>query len=647
MLNAPLPLIIGTIGHVDHGKTSLVRSLTSFETDRHPEEKARGLSIDFAVAPYFFKESQVIGILDVPGHLDFIRNMTAGASSIDIALLIVASDDGVMPQTREHIQILSHLGVKAIIPVITKIDTSDETLISIVSEEVANLVSRLSIKVLPTCYVSNVTGQGIEVLKSTILEAIQIVDELNFQAPTSMNKAFRMYVRTAFSFKGVGTVLTGIPTSGVISTGDRVTLLPHNSLDSSIRAIHNYREETSSTQAFVSSAINIRKLEVDEVERGMVLVTPEIFLSTKEIYTSFYNSSSREVLRGRDYQVHIGTLSVTARVSPIGSKSILPEQEGMLRIRFHRAIQTSAGDRFLLRDKFTCGGGRVLSIFGRAVRKKFQGAKLQQLLVAKELLEEKGREDLCELVASGESFLSSSKLSAIVQNHILESQNEENLKVNSLVVFKDIFKLSGNLWFNLYQKASFEDKLERILIYYHSTNPFQVGMHISNLDRVFSVEGLTISDLTSLLSKSEKIRFSGHYVQLTSFKPPFSLKEMQYIDKIQGILGSQPGISKGNLLEELRVVEKDVSSILSYLEKGKIIFNFSNFYFLSDFVYALRRKTQTLLLEKVDGFTIAEFRDYAGVSRNQSVPILEYLDREGITKRVGDKRVKAGNRSNI
>lgn len=631
----PLPIIIGTAGHVDHGKTSLVRALTNFETDRHPEEKERGMSIDFAVAPYFIDSDRVVGIVDVPGHIDFIRNMTAGASSIDLALLVVAADDGVMPQTREHIQILSHLGVKLVLPVITKIDLSDPTLTELLNEELLTLLEESKLKVLESTYVSNQTGEGIDVLKERMLSAVEML----LKSPEKEDRAFRMYIRTAFNFKGSGTVVTGIPCSGAINSGSKVEILTSRVESTSIRSIQNYRAETNHTEAHISSAINLRNIELGDIERGLVLAEPEVFISTKEIYAWVKNSSNKRIVRARDYQVHIGTLSVTGKAYPIGALHLEPNTEGALRIKFQREIQTSAGDRLLLRDGGTVGGGVVISIFGKGVRKRYRESKLAEFKDAIKSLNEEGRFDLCELYACGEYFLSDLKLSAILQRKAVEEADGAGRRVGDLKVGVDILKIAKNLWFNLHQKEHFEERLISLLNYYHKINPYQPGMLISNLNRLFKIEGVEAKDLSKVLEAQNKIKVSGNYILLSSFKPPFTQKELAYIDKIKALIKEQAGISKVNLLTGINLSEKDSLSLFNFLEKEKTIFNFSNFYFDSDFVKDLRSKAELLLVEKKDGFTMAEFRELTGVSRNQAVPVLDYLDREGVTKRVGDKRV--------
>lgn len=630
----PLPIIIGTAGHVDHGKTSLVRALTNFETDRHPEEKERGMSIDFAVAPYFIDSERVVGIVDVPGHIDFIRNMTAGASSIDLALLVVAADDGVMPQTREHIQILSYLGVKLVLPVITKIDLSDSTLTELLNEELLTLLEESKLRVLESTYVSNQTGEGVEVLKEKMLAAIEML----LKSTQKDDRAFRMYIRTAFNFKGSGTVVTGIPSSGAINSDSKVEIIASRVDSTSIRSIQNYRSETNHTEAHISSAINLRNIELGDIERGLVLAEPEVFISTKEIYAWVKNSSNKKIVRARDYQVHIGTLSVTGKVYPVGVNHIEPNTHGAIRIKFHKEIQTSAGDRLLLREVGTVGGGVVLSIFGKGVRKKYRESKVESFKNALKVLEVR-RYDLCELYASGEYFLSDLKLSSVLQKKVMEEADGVGRRVGSLKVGEDVVRIAKNLWFNLHQKEHFEERLASLLTYYHKLNPYQPGMLVSNLNRLFRIEGVEAKDLSKVLEGQNAIKVSGNYILLASFKPPFTQKELAYIDKIKLLIKDQAGISKVNLLSEIKLSDKDSVSLFNFLEKEKTIYNFSNFYFDSDFVDDLKEKAEHLLLEKKEGFTMAEFRELTGVSRNQAVPVLDYLDREGITKRVGDKRV--------
>ena len=270
------PVVIGTAGHIDHGKSTLVRALTGVDPDRLKEEKERGMTIDLGFAPMSLSDGRTVGLVDVPGHEKFIRNMVAGATGIDLVALVVAADDGVMPQTREHLAILEMVGVKRGLIVLTKVDMVEAELVEMAAEDVLEFVEGTFLEGAEVHHVSAITGEGMDKLKAT-LEKMALSAE-----PRPSEGIFRMPVQRVFTLKGFGTVTTGIPLSGEIKIGEMVEILPGGKL-AKVRGIHAYGKESKSARAGHSSALNLTDVDHQSVVRGAVIATPGYFRPVKMI----------------------------------------------------------------------------------------------------------------------------------------------------------------------------------------------------------------------------------------------------------------------------------------------------------------------------------------------------------------------------
>jgi selenocysteine-specific elongation factor len=623
-----LPLIIGTAGHVDHGKTSLVKALTSFETDQHPEEKARGMSIDFAVAPFILSDGRVCGLLDVPGHEDFIRNMVSGASSIDLMLLVIAADDGIMPQTREHLRIAYHLGASRIIPVITKVDLTDQDQAQTVALEALSLISSYSIETEEPHFVSNTKGEGIDELRKNIEKVIS-----SFSVPDEPEQvAFRMFIRTCFSSKGHGSIVTGVPSNGIIKIGEKVEIYPppsHGESRGIVRNIQNYRSERENTRSHISSALNIRGIEDEAFERGSVLVSPDVFTPTKEIFAWIKNTSERPIARKRQYQLHIGTFKTSVVAYPLKSQTIEAGEEGFLRFSFEKPGVVLAGDRFLIREEGTIGGGVVLSSYGKLLKREYRPLQIAAFNKAFKTYSDTRDKVRTELLSHFRHFLTESHLSQITQS---ASRDYASL----LDLQNDILKVGSNVYFNLHHKELFLKRLTRILSSYHSKNLLSTGMPLTQLAKLFGLKELQeenfslIPDSTFTISKGA-IALASHQIALSG-------KELQSLKKIESLLAKEPVIAKGNLLNELGCTQKEYQKLIKILQATDQVKSIDTYIFSLPYIEEIR--TQVLTNPAFsNGFTLADFRKHTNLSRNYAVLLLEMFDGEGFTKRSGDLRI--------
>ncbi len=623
-----IPLIIGTAGHVDHGKTSLVRALTQFETDQHPEEKARGMSIDFAVAPFTLSDGRVCGLLDVPGHEDFIKNMVSGASSVDIILLVVAADDGIMPQTIEHLRIAYHLGASIVIPVITKVDLADSEQTHTLALEVLSLISSYNMQSEEPVFVSNTKNTGIQELHSLIEKTIS-----GFSIPReSEHTAFRMFVRTCFNSKGHGSIVTGVPSHGSIQKGAQFEVYPPPAKGDSIgtlRYIQNYRSEKESTRSHISSALNIRKIENDAFIRGSTLFTPGMFSPTREILVWFKNTSSRPLVRKRLYQLHLGTFKTTVSAYPMESSSIEEGEEAYVQFRLQTPTTAVAGDRFIIREGDTIGGGIVLTSYGRLLKREFRS---QQIAACKKAYKEyTSSKNIArtELRAHTRHFLTQQQLFQIClscsKEHIASLLNEE-----------DILPISSGTYFNLHFKELFLIRLEKILAHYHSKNPVSPGMPLSQLAKTLGISEITEPVLEKILSSAFK--YSNGTIKLATFSVDLSKKEQGLLEKIEALLAKEPAIAKGTLLKDLSVEEKEIQKLLKILQSTKQIKVIRTHVFSIPFIEDIKSRL-TSNAAFATGFTLSDFRDFFSISRNLAVVILEMFDSEGFTRRSGDERI--------
>lgn len=374
-----VPVMVGTAGHVDHGKTALVKLLTGCDTDTLPEEKKRGLSIDLGFAPFLLQGARMVGIIDVPGHEDFIRNMVAGASSIDVLILIVAADDGIMPQTIEHLKIVSLLRTPQVMAVITKIDLVSVDRQEEIKEKVQYFLAEHGFPDAPVILESNKTGDGIATVRKTINQLVESVKR------PIQERAFRMDVERVFSVQGHGTVVTGIPSSGRCAIGDALELFP-GPKRTACRAIQKYNRISEETQAHVCSAINVSNIKVTDVERGMTLAAPGVYRQASWALLSVRNvHDSIAMKRNQQLRFCSGTSTRVVSGLLIGSSSLGPGEQGFMHIRILDPMVLAAGDKFILRSlspSATIAGGVVLTVNSDS-RKKKSSFKTESLEAAR------------------------------------------------------------------------------------------------------------------------------------------------------------------------------------------------------------------------------------------------------------------------
>jgi len=626
-----LPFMIGTAGHVDHGKTSLVRNLSGFDTDRHPEERNRGMSIDFGVAPFSLPSGRLVGIIDVPGHEDFIRNMVAGASSIDLLMLVVAADDSVMPQTKEHLRILKLLGVSKLIAVITKTDLVSEEILPLVREEVQKLAGEHGFGEIRVFPVSNSSKAGIEELRAAL-------DEISIpKREEDLERAFRMDVRAVFSMKGHGTVITGVPKSGVIHSGDTLELLPPKQ-QSIVRGIQTYRQESSSAQAHVSSAINLRDLDASLAHRGMTLCAKGVYNSVQHALGQVKNDSSNLSIRKRaKFRLHAGTAAVTVSMRVIDRDEIPPGGEAYAHFRFEQPLVLATGDRFLLRgigSESTYGGGRILGVnTGRP--RRLSDEFFERLVQASEALQTS--DFFSSQLYVGERIVFQDS-EILLQTQCLEALAQRQLKDKTAA--KLIAPIGTAAWLFLPRLNELVMRLKKALTKYHLLNPHAWGMKPNYVAELLQIPVGSFDQLFQYLGKSKELQLKHGRLALNTFQPQISARELQLregaLDAITKA-GNQ-SLAKGNLLEALPMSSVEQRTVVKLLTEENLIVVLGNNFLLRS-VYDDCREMLLDLFRAQKVVDLAAFREKSGTSRNVAALILDSFDAEGLTKRTEAGRV--------
>lgn len=354
-------ITIGTAGHIDHGKSELIRRLTGVHPDRLKEERERGMTIDLGYALYETSEGLRVGVIDVPGHERFVKNMAAGAASTDLVVLVVAADDGVMPQTREHLMIMSYLGIKKGVVALSKIDLVDAEMIELATEDIRDLLRGTFLEGAPILPVSSLTNEGLDRLRDAIDKAVASVD------PTANSGTFRMPIQRAFTRKGFGTVVTGVPVSGTARVGDPMEIFPLGA-KGKIRHIQAYNEPCELARAGHRAALNISDVDYRLLRRGLVAAAPGSLRSTLFFEAEFQLARSARcpLANMTDVRVHTGAAEVLATIVLLDRNTIEPGETALVQLRLTEPVVVVPGDPFVLRLRspaLTIGGGTIVGLF--------------------------------------------------------------------------------------------------------------------------------------------------------------------------------------------------------------------------------------------------------------------------------------------
>jgi selenocysteine-specific elongation factor len=630
-------LILGTAGHIDHGKTELIRALTGIRTDRLKEEQERGISIELGYAFLDLDDQVRVGIIDVPGHERFVRQMVAGSGGIDIAALVIALDEGVMPQTAEHLDILCLLGVQRGLVVLTKADLVDDELAMLAEDDAREATKGTFLEDAPFIKVSSKTGEGLEELRLALLDLAGDVRE------RPVHGLLRLPVDRVFSLRGHGTIVAGTLISGSISVGDEILLLPGNRR-STVRSLqsHNTKEEKALPGERV--AVNLRGLERSQVNRGEVLTHPGEFRHSHiiDVRLTALPRSPIPLKNRQRVRLHHFTSEVEARVVLPESDSLEPGEESLAQIRTAAPIVPAAGDRFVIRalsPSITLGGGVILN--PRGVKLKTRTRK------SFHELDEKDQEGIvAALVRSGgvdgfkkRELLGLSGLSAKGLDRIIDK-----LSTAGTVVRFDPSedRLVHRDFIDLLKKRI----LERLTAF-HSEHPLREGMPKQELrstvpggDKLFKKVVDILAAKGKLIDRGQSVRSASHKVRLKDEEKGLTERLLKMVT--EG--GNAPPILK-DIVAKTGSESTQVRNLLRILEKdGKLVRVKDELYFSTGFIAETKRKLAEFI-EREGGITPSQFHEVTGSSRKYNIPLLEYFDRERFTMRVGDQRVLRGSRN--
>ena len=630
-------IIIGTAGHIDHGKTSLIKAMTGRETDTTKEEKERGISINLGFTFFDLPSGRRAGIIDVPGHEKFVKNMLAGVSGVDLVLLVIAADEGIMPQTREHFEILQLLGVKKGIIVLTKSDLVDKEWIDMVKEEVKEEFKGTFLENAPIHAVSSRTKEGLEGL-------VKDIDLLTGEIDTKdVGGHFRLPVDRVFTISGFGTVVTGTVISGMVEEGQWVELYP-SKVKAKVRGIEVHDSHVKIAEAGQRTAINLSNVKTSDVKRGDVIANEDIMEPTQMVDCSlYYLKSAPKPLENRQrVRLYHGTSEILCRVVIIDKEEVQPGEHAYVQLRLEKPLTAQRNDRFVIRNyspMFTIGGGAIIEPLARKA-KRFDQAYIEELKI-KESGEAGGILENTVKNLSGEFPKAADILKAL-------GKNEEGLeeKLDQLAAEGRIIRLSGmdkpvyiHMDFVNRKIDSMQDLLEK----YHMENPLRWGVSKEEMkNKVFgkALKQKLYDELLIILEDRHRIKLHGKFISLYSFEIEYSEKQIQLKDSILKQLGEHEfAPPKYAEMEAKEKIAKDFMMVFeSLLDEGVIIKVAEDCYFLKGAYEKCREMTAKYISEN-GSINVAQLRDLLDTSRKYAMAVIEHFDSIKFTKRVRDDRI--------
>ena len=627
-------IILGTAGHIDHGKTSLIKALTGIDTDRLKEEKARGITIELGFAHLELPGGKRLGIVDVPGHEKFVKNMVAGATGIDLVALVIAADEGVMPQTKEHLEICELLKIEHGLIVLTKTDMVESDWLELVREDVSEYLSDSFLANAPVVEVSSVTGEGLRELIDTLNNLVEKIPERD------TGHLFRLPVDRVFTMKGFGTVITGTSVSGKIGTGDEVTIYPQG-ISSKIRGLHVHNEEVNRAGAGLRTAVNLQGIEKMMLQRGNILATKDSLRTTYmvDVVLDHLTSAPRKLKNRAKVRFHAGTSEIISTLILLDRDELNPGETCFAQIRLDAPTAVLKGDRYVLRSYSpvqTIGGGEILNPLPDK-KKRFSDTVLSEL---KTLHTGGGKEAVELFVALGRfqgveeselSFLanmSKKKLADPLKALKAQKRIVQFDKERSLLIHADFL-----------QKA--RDEIIKTITEYHKNFPLKTGLLKEELrsrttgarnPKLFNYLIHQLSQEREIVQDKEIVHLKTHTVTLAQDQE----KARKEIEAIYAKGGLQPPYFK-----ELKVnfAGNTASEVLGVMVKeGRLLKIKEDLYFHREAVENLQERLIDFL-KKHDEITTPQFKEMTGTSRKYTIPLIEYFDLSQITVRVGDSRV--------
>ncbi|MFQ5342443.1 MAG: selenocysteine-specific translation elongation factor [Anaerolineae bacterium] len=632
--------VIGTAGHVDHGKSTLVEALTGIDPDRLKEEKEREMTIDLGFAWITLPSGETASIIDVPGHEDFIKNMLAGIGGIDAALLVVAADEGPMPQTREHLAILDLLEVDSGLVALTKVDlTHEPDWLDLVEAEIEDMLAPTSLAGAPIVRVSGRTGEGLEDLREALDHLLaETVSRRDVGRP-------RLPIDRAFTIAGFGTVVTGTLIDGHFQIGDEVEIQPKG-LKARIRGLQTHKQKIDTAVPGSRVAINLSGVGVDDLERGYVVTKPGWLRSTvlMDVQLRMWSEAPRPLQHNVEVEVFTGAAQMIARARTLGARDIPPGETGWAQLRLTEPLAVAKGDRFIIRrpsPSLTIGGGIIVDPHPRRRHRRFQPAVIQRLeAMASDTPEEillgtlfkQEPTEARRLVrrAQLEPEAAATALAGLLENGLVIALDSGEMDIDQLVR-SAAYLISADGWSRLM------DRIAKALAEYHTAYPLRRGMPREELRSRLHLDAQFVNAVVDNAVAQGEITAEAGTLHLPAHQVSFSPAQQQRIDELLAAFRRTPHTPPSTGEAEAQVGRNVLSALV---EQGYLTQVSEDVLFLTE-TYAEMVEQIVEHIERTGSITVAQARDMLKTSRKYALALLEHLDEARVTRRVGDERVLA------
>jgi selenocysteine-specific elongation factor len=619
--------VIGTAGHVDHGKSTLIKRLTGINPDRLKQEQEREMSIELGFAWFKLPNGEDIGIVDVPGHRDFIENMLAGIGGIDAALFVVAADEGVMPQTREHLAILDLLQVPSGVVALTKVDlVQDPEWLDLVETDLRATLTGTVLADAPIVRVSARTGKGID-------ELVYNLQEILTHRPHRPDLGRpRLPIDRVFTLSGFGTIVTGTLSDGSLSVGDPVEILPYQ-VEGRIRGLQTHKQAEEKAQPGSRTAVNISGVDVDEIQRGDVLVHPGTYSTAKmiDVWCTLLSDTGTPLKHNAEVKFFLGAAEVMARVRILGVETLLPGEEAFLQLMLREPVVALRGDRFILRrpsPPATIGGGQIVDPTPKHRHKRFNTSRLKELEAL--LL---GTPE--EIILQTAQKLGASSQKALIKASGLEDNPAEKA-IEVLVQDQKLIEIKGeNLIITTEILYRLTDRIQQMLQTFHEQYPLRQGMPREHLKSQLALRAELFDALINRMTEMNILQASGASVKMRGHAIRYTQDQKQKINTLLDQFDAQP-YTPPSVKQSIEIVGEELLNPL--IETGELI-QLNEDVVLQPQRYKEMRQEVIEHIKNQGSITLAELRDKFDTSRKYAMAVLEYMDELGLTLRQGDKRI--------
>ena len=629
----PKHVVVGTAGHIDHGKTSLVKALTGIDTDRLPEEKARGITIDLGFAFLEEPDGLTVEIVDVPGHERFVKNMLAGVGGIDLAMLVIAADEGVMPQTREHLAICSLLHIKTGLIALTKIDLVEPDWLELVKDDVRGAVRETFLEAAPILPVSAKTGEGLAELRAAVRGLAAGVP------PRGTDQLPRLPIDRVFTVKGFGTVVTGTLAAGALAVDERVEAYPRG-LQAKIRGLQTHGRPVTAARAGQRTAINLQGLERAAIDRGDVVGLPGTLVSSLLVdgTLELLKDAPRAVKSRTRLRFHVGTSEIMARALLLDRGELEPGASGLVRFRLESPLIALPGDRFVVRSYspiVTIGGGTLLDIDPPRFKRKTPA-----LVAHLELLQTGSPEAILEehVRHVGTAGI---RLAALAGRVPFGPERLRGL-LNTLQKERRVLAVDRDWFIHPDSAARLRALAVQALETFHRANPLKPGMSREELrGRAGAVDERVFAFLLTALDAEGAVKTDRDKVRLASHEVRLSLDQQRVLDRLEEdfLRADAAPPSAGEALGRAGLGGDEEHELFQVLvQAGKLVRVKDSLYFHARALETIQTRVVALLQDRKE-IGPGDIKDLLGISRKYAIPLLEFFDQRRVTTRVGERRI--------